>query len=89
MNDVVGVYVFLDGNDGVKRVGNTSMDIEVWLRRGSYWCAWKIIEVAFTFVAIDEDSKPRMIPEINVILGSVAQNLVENSSVKPNQNYNN
>ena len=41
--------------------------------------------MALTFVAIDEDSKPRMVPEI----GSVAQNLVENSSVKPNQDYNN
>jgi len=38
VNDVVVVYVLLDGDDGVKRVGNTSMDIEVWLRRGSYWC---------------------------------------------------
>ena len=33
VNDVVVVYVLLDGNDGVKRVVNTSMDIEVWLRR--------------------------------------------------------
>ena len=59
VGDVLCVYAQL------KRVGRTSMAIEVeaWVRRGSLGTREKVTEAGFTFVAIDEEGRPRPVPE--------------------------
>ena len=59
VGDVLCVYTQL------LRVGRTSMAIEVeaWVRRGSLGTREKVTEAVFTFVAIDEEGKPRPVPE--------------------------
>ncbi|NPD19937.1 acyl-CoA thioester hydrolase YciA [Alterinioella nitratireducens] len=59
VGDVLCVYTRL------KRVGRSSMAIEVeaWVRRGTIGAREKVTEAIFTFVAIDEDGKPRPLPD--------------------------
>ncbi|MGY3437642.1 MULTISPECIES: acyl-CoA thioesterase [unclassified Marinovum] len=58
VGDVLCVYCH------VARQGRTSMGIEVeaWVRRGRFGGREKVTEAIFTFVAIDEDGKPRVVP---------------------------
>lgn len=59
VGDVLCVYTRLN------RVGRSSMAIEVeaWVRRGTIGAREKVTEAIFTFVAIDEDGKPRPLPD--------------------------
>ncbi|WP_116597599.1 acyl-CoA thioesterase [Primorskyibacter marinus] len=58
VGDVLCVYC------EIKRVGRTSMavDVEAWVRRGFATGREKVTEAIFTFVAIDEEGKPREVP---------------------------
>lgn len=58
VGDVLCVYT------GIKRIGRTSMAIEVeaWVRRGTVGAREKVTEAVFTFVAIDEAGQPRPVP---------------------------
>ena len=58
VGDVVCIYA------DVQRVGRTSMAIglETWVLRGRYGAREKVTEAVFTFVAIDEDGRPRVVP---------------------------
>lgn len=58
VGDVVCIYA------DVARVGRTSMAIflETWAMRGRYGAREKVTEATFTFVAIDEDGRPRNVP---------------------------
>ncbi|MGU3539202.1 acyl-CoA thioesterase [Methylobacterium sp. A54F] len=59
VGDVLCVYT------RVGRVGRTSMKIEVeaWARRFCTQIREKVTEATFTFVAIDDAGRPRLIPE--------------------------
>jgi acyl-CoA thioesterase YciA len=59
VGDVVSVYAEL------KRVGRTSLQvhIETWARRGRGDIEEMVTEGTFTYVAIDEDRRPRPLPE--------------------------
>ena len=59
VGDVLCVYTRL------LRVGRSSMAIEVeaWVRRGAIGTREKVTEEVFTFVAIDEEGKPRAVPQ--------------------------
>ena len=59
VGDVLCVYT------RIGRVGRTSMGIEVeaWVKRGAVGEREKVTEAVFTFVAIDEEGKPRPVPE--------------------------
>lgn len=59
VGDVLCVYASL------ARVGRTSMAIEVeaWVRRGTIGTREKVTEAVFTFVAIDEEGRPRAVPQ--------------------------
>ena len=59
VGDVLCVYTQL------KRVGRTSMaiDVEAWVNRGVIGAREKVTEAIFTFVAIDENGKPRPVPD--------------------------
>ncbi|QTN36551.1 acyl-CoA thioesterase [Cognatishimia activa] len=59
VGDVLCVYASL------ARVGRTSMAIEVeaWVRRGTIGTREKVTEAVFTFVAIDEEGRPRVVPQ--------------------------
>ena len=48
----------------VERIGRTSMDIhvEAWAQRFRTHAREKVTEATFTFVAIDDDGRPRPIP---------------------------
>lgn len=48
------------------RTGRTSMRIgvEVWVRREIYGAHKKVAEAEFTFVALDENAKPRALPPL-------------------------
>ncbi|HEX7075421.1 MAG TPA: acyl-CoA thioesterase [Hyphomicrobiaceae bacterium] len=48
----------------ITRIGNTSITIKVesWVRRGRGGDFLKVTEGLFTFVAIDEDRRPRKVP---------------------------
>jgi acyl-CoA thioesterase YciA len=48
----------------VKRFGRTSitLDVEVWVRRQGQGERIRVTEAEFTFVAIDEDGRPRALP---------------------------
>jgi len=50
----------------VTRIGRTSMTlgIEAWVRRGRIGDREKVTEATFTFVAIDEDGRPRPVPDL-------------------------
>lgn len=58
VGDVVCIYAHVD------RVGRSSMAIalETWALRGRYGAREKVTEATFTFVAIDEDGRPRTVP---------------------------
>ena len=58
VGDVLCIYA------QVARVGRTSMGIalEAWVLRGRYGAREKVTEATFTFVAIDEDGRPRDVP---------------------------
>ncbi|MGI3186248.1 acyl-CoA thioester hydrolase YciA [Nioella aestuarii] len=60
VGDVLCVYT------RIGRVGRTSMGIEVeaWVKRGAVGEREKVTEAFFTFVAIDENGKPRPVPEL-------------------------
>ena len=59
VGDVLCVYTQL------KRVGRTSMaiDVEAWVNRGVIGAREKVTEAIFTFVAIDENGRPRPVPD--------------------------
>ena len=48
----------------IVRVGRTSMaiEIEAWVKRGRVGDREKVTEALFTFVAIDDDGRPRAVP---------------------------
>lgn len=58
VGDVVCIY------SNVERIGRSSMVIglETWAQRGRYGDREKVTEAKFTFVAIDEDGRPRAVP---------------------------
>jgi acyl-CoA thioesterase YciA len=47
----------------VVRVGRSSMGIEIeaWVRRGRIGAREKVTEAVFTFVAIDDEGRPRVV----------------------------
>lgn len=59
VGDVLCIYA------RVTRVGRTSigLGIEAWVLRGRLGAREKVTEAVFTFVAIDEDGRPRPVPE--------------------------
>jgi len=61
VGDVLCVYTQL------KRIGRTSMaiDVEAWVNRGVIGAREKVTEAIFTFVAIDENGKPRPVPDLD------------------------
>ena len=58
IGDILGVYT------EVERVGNTSMEIhvEAWVQRGRSHHTVKVTQANFTFVALDEDGRPKPVP---------------------------
>jgi len=58
VGDVLCIYARVD------RVGRTSMGIalEAWVLRGKKGAREKVTQALFTYVAIDEDGKPRVVP---------------------------
>jgi acyl-CoA thioesterase YciA len=58
VGDEVSLYA------GILRVGKTSMTvrIEAWRRSRTAESKYKVTEATFTFVAVDEDRKPRLVP---------------------------
>lgn len=58
VGDVLCIYA------AVERVGRTSMGIalEAWVLRDRHGAREKVTEAVFTFVAIDEDGRPRPVP---------------------------
>lgn len=60
VGDVLSVYT------SVKSVGRTSMKIQVeaWARRFRTTLHEKVTDASFTFVAIDDDGKPRPVPPL-------------------------
>ena len=58
VGDVMCIYTEID------RVGRTSMAIslEAWVLRNRIGAREKVTEAVFTFVAIDEDGRPRPVP---------------------------
>jgi acyl-CoA thioesterase YciA len=59
VGDVLCIYA------RVARVGRTSMAIglEAWALRGRIGAREKVTEAIFTFVALDEEAKPRPVPD--------------------------
>ncbi len=60
VGDEVSVYARLD------RTGRTSMriNVEAWRRPRHSAVVEKVTEAAFTFVAVDDDGRPRPLPDI-------------------------
>ncbi len=60
VGDVLCVYT------EVERVGRTSMriHIEAWARRFTTSVREKVTDATFTFVAIDDDGRPRPVPDL-------------------------
>ena len=60
LGDEVSVYAKLAG------VGHTSMriDVEAWRRTRHDDRSYRVTRATFTFVAIGEDRKPRLVPPI-------------------------
>ncbi|OYX42135.1 MAG: acyl-CoA thioesterase [Rhodobacterales bacterium 32-67-9] len=58
VGDVLCIYVTIG------RIGRTSLalDVEAWVLRGRAGKREKVTEAVFTFVAIDEDGRPRVVP---------------------------
>lgn len=58
----------------VIRVGRTSMGIEIeaWVRRGRFGAREKVTEATFTFVAIDDAGRPRVVGDLPVASPSPA-----------------
>jgi acyl-CoA thioesterase YciA len=58
VGDIVSFY------GTIERVGRTSVRVlvEAWARRGRGGVEDKVTEGVFTFVAIDQDRKPRLVP---------------------------
>jgi len=58
IGDILCVYT------EVQRVGNTSMDIhvEAWVQRGLTHRMVKVTQANFTFVALDDDGRPKPVP---------------------------
>lgn len=58
VGDVLCIYASTD------RVGNSSMGIglEAWVLRNRHGAREKVTEATFTFVAIDDDGRPRKVP---------------------------
>lgn len=58
VGDVLCIYV------RVARIGRTSMglEIEAWVLRDRHGAREKVTEALFTFVAIDDNGKPRVVP---------------------------
>ncbi|WP_375455551.1 acyl-CoA thioesterase [uncultured Methylobacterium sp.] len=63
IGDVLCVYT------RIGRVGRTSMKIEVeaWARRFRTQVREKVTSATFTFVAIDDDGRPRAVPQISPV----------------------
>ena len=61
IGDVTCIY------SSVKRVGRTSMaiEIEAWALRSGHGAREKVTEALFTFVAIDEEGRPRPVPPLD------------------------
>lgn len=61
VGDEVSVYARLD------RTGRTSMriDVEAWRRPRHSSAAEKVTEAAFTFVAVDDEGHPRLLPSVS------------------------
>lgn len=59
VGDVLCIYV------KVGRIGRTSLalEIEAWVLRGRLGDREKVTEAVFTFVAIDDEGRPRVVPE--------------------------
>ncbi|MDJ0993083.1 MAG: acyl-CoA thioesterase [Dinoroseobacter sp.] len=59
VGDVLCIYA------DVERVGRTSMGIwlEAWVLRGRIGAREKVTEATFTFVAIDDEGRPRPVPD--------------------------
>ena len=59
VGDVLCIYARVD------KIGRTSMAIalEAWALRGRWGAREKVTEGVFTFVAIDEDGGPRVVPK--------------------------
>lgn len=59
VGDVLCIYARVD------TIGRTSMAIalEAWALRGRWGAREKVTEGVFTFVAIDEDGRPRVVPK--------------------------
>ena len=59
VGDILGVYTC------VHAIGRTSMQIsvEAWVRRGRIGTREKVTEGIFKFVALDEDGKPKPVPD--------------------------
>ncbi|MEM8580846.1 MAG: acyl-CoA thioesterase [Pseudomonadota bacterium] len=60
VGDVLCIYA------EVERVGRSSMGIalEAWVLRGRIGAREKVTEATFTFVAIDEEGRPRPVPPV-------------------------
>ena len=58
VGDILAVYT------EVTRVGNTSMDVhvEAWVQRGRTHHTVKVTQANFTFVALDEEGRPKPVP---------------------------
>lgn len=58
IGDILAVYT------RVERVGNTSMEIhvEAWVQRGRSHHTVKVTQANFTFVALDENGRPKPVP---------------------------
>ncbi|WP_347312565.1 acyl-CoA thioester hydrolase YciA [Defluviimonas sp. SAOS-178_SWC] len=58
VGDVLCIYV------KIGRIGRTSLalEIEAWVLRGRIGAREKVTEAIFTFVAIDDDGRPRVVP---------------------------
>ncbi len=61
VGDILGVYT------RVAKVGNTSIKVhvEAFVRRGRIGNREKVTEGHFTFVALDEEGKPKKVPEVS------------------------
>ena len=60
VGDVLSVYT------DVERIGRTSMTIkiEAWAQRFQTMVSEKVTEATFIFVAIDDNGRPRVVPEV-------------------------
>lgn len=73
VGDVLGVYAH------ITRVGRTSLDVrvEAWVRRDRIGVREKVTEATFTFVSVDDEGRPRTIPDKSDLPDYVLENLDE------------